>query len=112
MYEKAEARLAEMRAKAGLFSEAQAQKNYLEKYRESLLAILMKEYEVLGFKTAAAQDREARADAKYLQMLIDLRTATEISEKLKWELEILKLGVAVWQTTQANERTERKGYGA
>ena len=72
----------------------------------------MKEYELQGFKTAAAQDREARADPKYLQMLIDLRTATEISEKLKWELEILKLGVAVWQTTQANERTERKGYGA
>jgi hypothetical protein len=72
----------------------------------------MKEYELQGFKTAAAQDREARADAKYLQMLIDLRTATEISEKLKWELEILRLGVAVWQTTQANERIERKGYGA
>jgi len=112
MYEKAEARLAEMREKASLFSEAQAEKNYLEKYRESLLAILMREYELQGFKTAAAQEREARADAKYLEILVNLRTATEISEKLKWELEILKLGVAVWQTMQANERVERKGYGA
>jgi hypothetical protein len=112
MYEKAEARLAEMRDKAGLFSEAQAQKNYLEKYRESLLAILMKEYEVLGFKTAAAQDREARADKRYLQNLLDLRTATENSEKLKWEMEILKLSVGVWQTINANERAERRGYGA
>ena len=112
MYEKAEARLAEMRDKAGEYAKEQATKNYLEKYRESMLAILMKQYDALGFKTAAAQDREARADPKYLQLLTDLRTSTEIVEKLRWELEILKLGVAVWQTTQANERTERQGYGA
>jgi hypothetical protein len=112
MYEKAEARLAEMREKSAIYSEAVAEKNYLEKFRESQLAILMKEYEALGHKTAAAQEREARADPKYILVLESLRTATEISEKLRWELEILKLGVAVWQTTQANERIERKGYGA
>jgi hypothetical protein len=112
MYEKAEARLAEMREKAPLFSKAAADKNFLEKFRESQLAILMKEYEALGYKTAAAQEREARADSKYILILESLRTATEISEKLRWELEILRLGVAVWQTTQANERVERKGYGA
>jgi hypothetical protein len=112
MYEKAEARLAEMREKAVIYSEAVAQKNYLEKFRESKLAILMKEAELVGHKTAAAQDREARASKDYIQLLEDLKTATEISEKLKWELEILKLGVAVWQTTQANERIDRKGYGA
>ena len=112
MYEKAEARLAEMRDKSAIYAKAVAEKNYLEKFRESQLAILMKDYETLGHKTAAAQEREARADSKYTGVLESLRTATEISEKLRWELEILKLGVAVWQTTQANERIERKGYGA
>lgn len=112
MYEKAEARLNEMREKAGTYSEAAAQKNYLEKFRESKLAILMKHAELDGHKTSAAQEREARASGEYIKLLEDLRLATEVSEKLRWELEILKLGVAVWQTTQANERIERKGYGA
>lgn len=112
MSERAEARLAELRSKSDEFATAYADRIYLEEYRKSLLAMLMKEAEVSGFSSAAAQEREARAHHRYLELLNGLKEATEKSERLRWHLEVAKLGVAVWQTTQANERAERKGYGA
>lgn len=112
MDDRYEARLNDMRAKAGEYSKAYADRNRLEEFKKSELAILMKQAELDGHKTAAAQEREARADIKYIAVLDALHTATEISERLRWELEISKLGVAIWQTRQANERLERKNYGA
>lgn len=97
---------------SGEFATAYAQRTYLEEFRKSKLAILMKSAEINGYSSAASQEREARADKEYLDLLEALRVATEESEKLRWQLEVAKLGVAVWQTTQANERLERKAYGA
>jgi hypothetical protein len=110
--EKAEARLAELRQMSTDFAKAYAERNWLEEMKKSKLAILMKRAEVEGHKTAAAQEREARADAEYLELLSGLKEATEISERLRWHLEVAKLGVAVWQTQNANERAERRAYGA
>ena len=112
MSERAEQRLAELRQMSEEFARAYAERNYLEEMKKSKLAILMKRAETEGHKSAAAQEREARADAEYLGLLDGLKVATEISEKLRWHLEVAKLGVAVWQTQQANERAERRGYGA
>lgn len=112
MSEKAETRLMELRSMSEEFAEAYSQRIYLEEYRKSLLAILMRKAEMDGHKTAAAQEREARAHADYLQLLLDIRTAVEKSERLRWHLEIAKLGVAVWQTENANNRAERRAYGA
>ena len=112
MSERAEARLAELRQMSEEFAKAYAERNYLEEFRKSKLAMLMKRAEVEGHKTAAAQDREARADPEYIELLQGLKSATEVSEKLRWQLEVSKLGVAIWQTQQANERAERKAYGA
>lgn len=107
-----EARLSELRRLADEFSVAYADRAHLDEFKKSKLAILMKRAEAEGHKTTAAQEREARADTEYVELLSNLRTATEISERLRWQLEIAKLGVAVWQTKQANERAERRGYGA
>lgn len=113
MSERTEARLDELRATAAEFARAYAEQKYLEEFRKSKLAILMKKYEAMGnCSTAAAQDREARADPEYLALLEGLKTATEVSERLRWELEVSKMGVAIWQTKQANERAERRVYGA
>lgn len=112
MSDRAEQRLGELRQMSEEFAKAYAERNYLEEMKKSKLAILMKRAEMDGHKTAAAQEREARADAEYLSLLEGLKVATEISEKLRWHLEVAKLGVAVWQTQQANERAERKAYGA
>lgn len=112
MSEKAEVRLAELRSMSEQFAKAYAERMYLEEFRKSKLAMLMKDAEVAGYSSAAAQEREARASKEYVELLEALRTATEASEKLRWHLEVAKLGVAVWQTQQANERMERKTYGA
>lgn len=112
MSDRTEQRLADLRQMSEDFAKAYAERNYLEEMKKSQLAILMKRAEVDGHKTAAAQEREARASTEYLDLLKGLRVATEISERLRWHLEVAKLGVAVWQTQQANERAERKGYGA
>jgi hypothetical protein len=112
MSDKAEARLAELRQMSDEFATAYADRMYLEEFKKSKLALLMKDAEARGFTSAAAQEREARAHEQYLDLLIDLKTATEKSEKLRWHLEVAKLGVAVWQTQNANERAERRAYGA
>ena len=72
---------------------------------------MMKLAELEGHKTTAAQEREARAHPEYLALLEGLKVATEQSEKLRWQLEVAKLGVGVWQTLNANERAERRAYG-
>jgi hypothetical protein len=112
MSDRAEQRLAELRQMSEEYAKAYAERNYLEEFRKSKLAMLMKQAEVEGHKTAASQEREARADAEYIALLQNLKTATELSEKLRWHLEVAKLGVAVWQTQNANERAERRAYGA
>jgi hypothetical protein len=110
--ERIETRLVELRQMATEFAAAYATRVHLDEMKKSKLAILMKHAEVEGHKTTAAQEREARAHADYLALLDGLRVATEESERLRWQLEVAKLGVAVWQTQQANERLERKAYGA
>lgn len=112
MSERIEARLQELRSMADEFAKAYAERVHLEEFRKSRLAILMKQAEVEGHKTTAAQEREARAHAEYIALLEGLKVATENSERLRWQLEVAKLGVACWQTQQANERVERRSYGA
>jgi hypothetical protein len=107
--DKAEARLAELRKMSADYAAAYAERNYLEEFKKSKLAMLMKQAELDGRKTAAAQEREARADPDYVSLLNSLKIATEISEQTRWHLEIAKLGVAVWQTSQANERGRAEG---
>lgn len=112
MSEKAEARLAELRSMSDEFAKAYADRVYLEEFRKSKLAMLMQEAERAGYTSAAAQEREARAHKEYRDLLDALRIAVEKSEKLRWHLEVAKLGVGVWQTINANERAERRVYGA
>lgn len=106
-----EVRLNELRKTAKEYSVAEGRRVYLEKFEKSKLAILQKKY-MGDFQSVAAQEREARADPEYLQLLEGLRVATEDATRLKWELEIARMGAGLWQTQQANQRVERKGYGA
>lgn len=72
----------------------------------------MKAAEVEGHKTATMQEREARIHHSYVELLEGLRAATENAERLRWELEMAKIGFEVWRTKRADERVERRGYGA
>ena len=88
MDEKLEERLQERGYQAAEYSVAEAERSYLENYRHSKLALLMKDAEVAGIKTCAAQEREARAHPEYLELLLNLKTATEIAERNQWHLRI------------------------
>lgn len=107
-----ERRMQELREKSKEYAEAYATMNHLDEFKKSKLAILMKQAERQGFQTAAAQEREARAHDDYLTLLDNLKTATERCESLRWELKLAELGAEIWRTKQANQRAERKGYGA
>lgn len=109
--EQIERRLQELRTMADQFAKSYSERTYIEEFRKSKLAMLMKEAESLGHSSAAAQEREARANPAYVELLGNLRTAVEESERIRWHLELAKLGVSLYQTQQANQRAERKLYG-
>ncbi len=106
-----EERLHELRELAKKFAKSEANRVYLEEFKKSQLAILMKKYEK-SHKTAAAQEREARADQEYLSVLEGLKQATEHAQRARWELKIAELGASVWQTSQANRRQEMKSLNS
>jgi len=113
-----EQRMQQLRDLAKQRAKSKAQKEYLEHFRKSQLAILKKEYAVVKdgakfmYPSSASQDDQARADHRYLETLTGLKIATEEYEYMNWELKIAEMGAGLWQTKQANERAERKGYGA
>ena len=107
-----EKRLTQLRETAGKYAKAYSQKEFLEDFKHSKLAILMKKYEKEGAKTSAAQEREARADPDYIALLEGLKVAVEESERLRWELKLAEIAIDIWRTKQASQRAERKAYGA
>jgi hypothetical protein len=87
------------------FAKAKAERCYLEEYRKSLKAILMKRSMET---TIGAQEREAYAHEEYEQLLKGLKEAIEIEEKLRWDLIGAQARVEIWRTEQANNRAEGK----
>lgn len=92
-------------ANAKKFAKAKAERVYLEEYRKSLKAILMKQ----SMETAVnAQEREAYSHDDYVALLRGLKEAVEIEEKLRWDLVGAQARVEIWRTEQANNRAEGK----
>jgi hypothetical protein len=88
---------------ANKFAQAKAKRVYLEEYRKSLKAILMKR----SMESAiGAQEREAYSHDEYIQLLDGLRAAIEAEEKLRWDLIAAQARVEIWRTEQANARAE------
>jgi len=110
--DKLEVRLEELRQQAVDYSEAEAERTYLNHFRKSKLAMLMKDREVAGVSTVAAQERDARAHPEYLELLIGLREATKVAEKNKWLLNIAMRGSSLYQTQQATLRAEMAAYAS
>jgi hypothetical protein len=92
-------------ANAKKFAKAKAERCYLEEYRKSLKAILMKR----SMESAVnAQEREAYSHPEYVELLHGLKEAVEIEEKLRWDLIGAQARVEIWRTEQANFRAEGK----
>lgn len=115
MSEAIERRLEELRQCAKRYAKAKAECEYLSHFRKSKISMLMKKYELKypeRCKTNASQEKEARCDAEYLEILDGLKEATEIEAESFWLLKIAQMGAELWRTEQASNRAERKGYGA
>ena len=85
------------------FAQAKADRIYLEEYRKSLKAILMKRS---GENAVNAQEREAYAHPEYQELLKGLREAVEAEETLRWQMVAAEARVEVWRSQEASNRVE------
>ncbi len=85
------------------FAQAKADRIYLEEYRKSLKAILMKRS---GETAVKAQEREAYAHPEYQELLKGLREAVEAEETLRWQMVAAEARVEVWRSQEASNRAE------
>lgn len=83
------------------FADAKAQRVYLEEFRKSKKALLMKQ-SIEG--ALGAQERDAYAHAEYVELLKGLREAVAIEEKLRWDLIAAQARIEIFRTESANNR--------
>jgi hypothetical protein len=83
------------------FSEAKANRIYIEEFRKSKKAMLMK---ASREETIGAQEREAYAHQEYRDLLTGLKEAVQIEEQLRWELIAAQARIEVWRSEQATNR--------
>ena len=88
-----------------VYAKAKAERIYLEEYRKSLKAILMK-----GSLESAvnAQERDAYSHPQYITLLEGLRAAVETEEEVRWALVAAQARVEVWRSQEASSRHEMR----
>ena len=89
---------------AAFYAKAKSDRVFLEEFRKSKKALLMKDALSRGIEAANAQEREAYAHPEYKELLIGLAQAIEIEEKLKWHLEAARMRCDIWRTEEASNR--------
>jgi hypothetical protein len=99
-----------IRDKAPLYGEAKAQRVYLEEFRKSKKAILMRDALLNGIDAASHQEREAYSSPEYQKLIHGLAAAVEKEETLRWELESYRLEVEIWRTREATNRMQDKAH--
>lgn len=87
------------------FAKAKSERIYLEEFRKTKKALLMKVAMEMGYESAAAQEREAYAHPEYQELLKGLAVAIEEEETLKWMLTAAQMKSEIWRTESANERS-------
>jgi 16S rRNA G966 N2-methylase RsmD len=97
-----------LRDHAGDYAVSEAQLVYMTELRKTVKAQLMKEFELQGHRTTAAQEREAYADPKYVQHLLALQQAVEQRERNKWLMVAAQARIEAEKANMyANGRTDR-----
>ncbi len=86
------------------YAEAKAQRIYLEEFRKTKKALLMKDALARGIDSAVAQEREAYAHIEYADLLKGLMIAIEKEETLKWMLTAAQMKVDIYRTEEATNR--------
>ena len=85
------------------YAKAKAERIYIEEYRKSLKAILMKRSIELAVN---AQERDAYSNDEYIDLLKGLRAAVETEEELRWALVAAQARIDVWRSQEASARQE------
>lgn len=97
-------RLEKMREVIPKYSKAKAERIYIEQFRKSKKALLMRDQHALSLKTNAERESYAYSHKEYLELLTGLREAVEIEERYRWTLENLRIEVDVWRSREASKR--------
>lgn len=84
-------------------AEARAHRIYLEEYRKTLKARVMKEHMEMP---VSAQEREAYASLRYEEHLEGLKLAVFNDEKMRFLREAKLALVDAWRTAAANRRVQ------
>jgi len=86
------------------YSKAKAERLYLEEFRKSKKASLMADAMFRGVEAVSAQERDAYSHPEYVKLLLGLKEAIEVEEKLKWQLVAAQIKVDLYRTESANNR--------
>jgi hypothetical protein len=86
-------------------AKAKANRIYMDEYRKSLKAILMKRSQETSVN---AQEREAYSNQEYLDHLKAIQEAVELEEELRWQMIAAQARVEVWRSQEATNRVEGK----
>lgn len=86
------------------YAQAKAELTYLEEFRKSKKALLMKTAIVDGAKSVAAAEMEAYADSEYISLLTDIKHATEKAESFRWHIVAAQARIDVWRSIEASNR--------
>ena len=86
------------------YAQAKAELTYIEEYRKTLKAKLMKQALANGCRSAATAEMEAYADVAYEEHLQALKEAVEQAEGFRWGLVSAQARVEVWRSLEASNR--------
>lgn len=90
-----------LRDNADQAAKARAERIYMDEFRKSLKALIMKEH---IDATVSAQEREAYADPRYQTHLEALRQAVYRDEKARFMRVAAEAKIEAWRTSSANQR--------
>lgn len=90
-----------IRDNATRLAQAKANRVYLDEFRKTLKARLMKSS---GQEAIGAQEREAYAHDSYAQHLLALQSAVEEEEALRWLMVAAQAKIDVWRSLNASNR--------
>lgn len=94
-----------LRDNAPKAAKARAERAYMEEYRKTVKAQIMRENDD---RPLGAQEAIAYADARYKQHLEAMREAIEKDEYHRWMQTAAEAKIGAWQTQSANQRGMEK----
>jgi hypothetical protein len=91
------------------YAEAKSHRVYLEEFRKSQKAMLMKQAMASGAaKSSVAAEMEAYSDPVYTEILKGIEAAVRREEELRWALVSAQARIDVWRSQEASNRNMEK----